>query len=102
MAVSVGYASDIDRVFAILAECARRQPRVLAEPPPGAWIAALGDNGIDVECGFWIADPDQGQSALRGAVLRGALEAFRAEGIEIPFPKRDVTVLSPPQSRPNP
>lgn len=96
VAVSVGYDSDIDRVFAILVDCARGQPRVLAEPAPAAWIAALGDNGIDVECGFWIADPDQGQAGLRGAVLRGALEAFRSEGIEIPFPKRDVTVLSAP------
>ena len=39
----------------------------------------------------WIADPDQGQAALRGAILKDVLEAFRAEGIEIPFPQRDVT-----------
>jgi small-conductance mechanosensitive channel len=96
VAVSVGYDSNIDRVFAILTDSAKGEPRVLADPPPGAWIAALGDNGIDVELGFWIADPDQGQSALKGAVLRGALEAFRAEGIEIPFPKRDVTLVSSP------
>jgi len=92
--VSVGYDSDIDRVYAILIDSARAQDRVLAEPPPLAWISALGDNGIDVELGFWIADPDQGQAGLRGAVLRGALEAFRAEGIEIPFPKRDIRVVS--------
>jgi small-conductance mechanosensitive channel len=94
--VGVGYDSDLDRVFAILIDCARREPRVLPEPSPAAWIAALGDNGIDVELAFWIADPDQGQAVLRGTVLRGALEAFRAEGIEIPFPKRDVTLVSPP------
>jgi len=92
--MSVGYDSDIDRVYAILIDSARAQDRVLAEPPPVAWISALGESGIDVELGFWIADPDQGQAALRGAVLRGALEAFRAEGIEIPFPKRDIKVVS--------
>jgi small-conductance mechanosensitive channel len=96
VAVSVGYDSNIDRVVEILVGCAKSQPRVLADPPPSAWIAALGDNGIDLELGFWIADPDQGLAVLRGAVLRGALEAFRAEGIEIPFPKRDVTLVTPP------
>ncbi len=96
VAVGVGYASNIDRVFEILVGCAKAEPRVLAEPAPAAWIAALGDNGIDVELGFWVADPDQGLAGLRGAVLKGALEAFRAEGIEIPFPKRDVTVVSLP------
>jgi len=94
--VAVGYGSDMDRVFALLLEAARRQPRVLAEPAPAAWITALGDSGIEVELGAWISDPDQGQSALRGAILLDALEAFRAEGIEIPFPQRDVRIVQAP------
>jgi small-conductance mechanosensitive channel len=94
MAVTVGYGSDVDRVFALLLEAARRQPRVLADPAPAAWIANLGDNGIEVELGAWIADPDQGQAALRGAILKDVLEAFRSEGIEIPFPQRDVRVVA--------
>jgi small-conductance mechanosensitive channel len=95
VAVSVGYGSDVDRVFAVLLGIARRQPRLLADPAPSCWITALGDNGIDVELGAWIADPDQGQAALRGAILKEALEAFRAEGIEIPFPQRDVRLVGP-------
>jgi small-conductance mechanosensitive channel len=30
---------------------------------------------------------------LRGAILKDVLAAFRTEGIEIPFPKRDVRVV---------
>jgi small-conductance mechanosensitive channel len=96
--VSVGYGSDMDRVFALLLDIARRQPRVLADPAPGCWIAALGDNGVDVELAAWIADPDQGQAALRGAMLKEILETFRAEGIEIPFPQRDVRLYGPAAS----
>jgi small-conductance mechanosensitive channel len=91
--VTVGYDTDVDRAFALILEAARRQPRVLADPEPGVCIAALGDNGIDIELAVWIADPDQGQMQLRGEILKDVLEAFRAEGIEIPFPKRDVRVL---------
>jgi small-conductance mechanosensitive channel len=94
--VAVGYGSDIDRVFALLLEAARRQPRVLTEPAPAAWITVLGDSGIEIELGAWISDPDQGQSALRGAILLEALEAFRREGIEIPFPQRDIRILQAP------
>ena len=60
------------------------------------WIpvtAAGVINGIDIEMSAWIADPDQGQMQLRGAILKEVLEAFRAEGIEIPFPQRDVRVV---------
>ncbi len=97
--VSVGYGSDVDRVFALLLDIARRQPRVLADPAPGCFIVNLGDNGIDVELGAWIADPDQGQGALRGAILKEALEAFRAEGIEIPFPQREVRWTGVPPAK---
>jgi len=96
--VSVGYGSDMDRVFALLLDIARRQPRVLADPAPGCWIASLGDNGVDVELAAWIADPDQGQAALRGAMLKEILDTFRAEGIEIPFPQRDVRLHGPAAS----
>jgi small-conductance mechanosensitive channel len=100
--VTVGYACDVDRVFAILREAAQAQPRVLADPAPGAAITALGDNGIEVELGVWIADPDQGTASVRGEILKAVLGKFRGEGIEIPFPQRDVrvigaTALSSPQ-----
>ncbi len=91
--VTVGYATDVDRAFALLLAAAQRQPRILADPAPGVFISALGDNGIDIEMSAWIADPDQGQMQLRGAILKEVLEAFRAEGIEIPFPQRDVRVV---------
>lgn len=93
VAVTVGYGSDIDRVIRILVDAAAGQPRVLAAPAPAAWIKALGENGIEMEAGFWIADPAQGQSPLSGAVLRAALEAFRAAGIQLPFPQRDVRII---------
>jgi small-conductance mechanosensitive channel len=91
--VTVGYATDVDRAFVLLLAAAGRQPRILADPAPGVFISALGDNGIDIEMSAWIADPDQGQMQLRGAILKEVLEAFRAEGIEIPFPQRDVRVV---------
>ena len=97
--LSVGYGSDMDRVFALLLDIARRQPRVLADPAPGCFITALGDNGIEVELGLWIADPDQGQAALRGAILKEALETFRAQGIEIPFPQREVRLAGTPPAK---
>jgi small-conductance mechanosensitive channel len=77
-----------------MTEAARREPRVLADPAPSAWIAALGNSGIEMEGGFWIADPDQGHGRLRGAVLRNVLEACRTQGIEIPFPKSDVRLVN--------
>ncbi len=91
--VTVGYDTDVDAAIGLLLAAARRNPRVLADPAPAAWISKLADCGIDIEMGVWIADPDQGQVGLRGELLKQALADFRREGIEIPFPRRDVKIL---------
>jgi small-conductance mechanosensitive channel len=90
--VGVAYASDVERAMQILAETAAAQPRVLAAPPPAAFLAEFADSAILLECGFWIGDPEQGTLALRSDIHRELLRRFRAEGIEIPFAQREVTV----------
>ena len=91
--VQVGYQCDIERALAILVEAAAAQPRVLAEPAPAALVAAFADSGINLELGFWIADPETGIGAVRSEINLAILRAFRAEGIEIPFPQREVRML---------
>jgi small-conductance mechanosensitive channel len=91
--VQIGYASNVERAMEILVEVARQQPRVLAEPPPLAFCLAFADSGINLELGLWIADPQGGILSLRSAVNLEILRRFRAEGIEIPFPQREVRLL---------
>ena len=91
---SIAYSADLDRALDILAECARAQPRVLPRPEPGAFVTALGADGIELEVGFWIRDPEEGTLAVRSDITRQVLRRFAAEGIEIPFPQRDIRIVS--------
>jgi small-conductance mechanosensitive channel len=93
LTVQVSYTSDLERAMAILEETARAQPRVLADPAPGALVTAFGESGIDLELGFWIADPAAGVGAIRSDINLAMWKAFRAEGIEIPFPQREVRIV---------
>jgi small-conductance mechanosensitive channel len=90
--VSVAYASDVDRALGILVQAAQAQPRVLADPAPAAFITGLGADGIDLEVGFWIHDPEEGTLAVRSAISRLLLQRFKDEDIEIPFPQRDIRI----------
>jgi small-conductance mechanosensitive channel len=67
---------------------------VLDTPEPGAFVTAFGADGIDLEVGFWIRDPEEGTLAVRSEIARMVLRRFAAEGIEIPFPQRDVRIVS--------
>ncbi|WP_269532668.1 mechanosensitive ion channel family protein [Chitinimonas sp. BJYL2] len=97
--VQVAYGSDLERISTILVDLARAQPRVLEEPAPQALIKAFGENGIDVELAIWIADSDQGTVVLRSDLNKQIWSAFRAEGIEIPYPRRDVQFIKAPIDR---
>lgn len=86
--VSVGYDSDVEHVSRLLLEAAQRQPRVLVDPAPSALLTAFGADGLEFTLNYWIADPDKGLQGLRSAINKDILAAFRAHGIEIPFPQR--------------
>jgi len=90
----VAYGSDVPAVLALLAEIAGRHPRVLRDPAPVAQVVDLADSGINLELGLWIGDPEGGSQNVRSDVLVQVLSEFRARGIEIPFPQRDVRVLA--------
>jgi len=92
--VSVAYSADVDRALAVLVECARSQPRVQAEPAPAAFITSLGADGVDLEVGFWIRDPEEGTLAVRSEITRLVLQRFAEVGIDIPFPQREVRIVA--------
>jgi small-conductance mechanosensitive channel len=91
--VQVAYKTDVSRALALLEEVARQHPRVLREPAPTAHVVNFADSGIDLELGIWIEDPEQGTLSIRSDVSVGLLAAFRARGIEIPFPQREVRMV---------
>jgi small-conductance mechanosensitive channel len=91
--VQVAYGGDLEHAMAILVEAARAQPRVLADPPPKAFLSAFADSGINLELGFWIADPEEGSLQIKSDIHLAIWKAFRDAGIEIPFPQREVRLL---------
>lgn len=88
--VSVAYDTDLDKLETLLIRLAKDTSRVIADPAPSMSVKALGDNGIEVELGVWIRDPEQGQGALRSELLRRIWRAFVTEGIKVPFPQRQL------------
>ncbi len=92
--VQISYDSDIDAALGILTDAANAHPRVLKAPnPPAAFVARLAENGIDLELGLWVNDPENGQLELRSAINRYVIRAFGEHGIRIPFPQRETRIV---------
>ena len=67
---------------------------VLRDPAPGVAVKALGENGIDLELGAWMEQPEQGPGKLRSELLFDIWQRFRQHGIEVPYPQREVRIVS--------
>ncbi len=88
----ISYESDIRLAMKLAEESAASTDRVIAKPPPRCNLVAFGDSSIDLELRFFIADPHNGVGFVRSEVLLNMWDAFRENGIEFPFPQRDVNL----------
>jgi small-conductance mechanosensitive channel len=87
------YGDDPHEVRRIATEAASGVSRVLAGPAPVCHITGFGDSSVDYILRFWIRDPTQGLTNIRGNVYLALWDAFREHGISIPFPQREVRIL---------
>lgn len=94
----IDYGSNLDAALRIMEDAAKRQDRVLRDPAPAALVRQLGDNGVELELGFWIDDPQLGLGGLRSDILRDVLRGFGASGIQMPLPPRELRVPGQPRS----
>ncbi|MFN7087395.1 MAG: mechanosensitive ion channel family protein [Burkholderiales bacterium] len=91
--LQISYRSDLETAMRVMVEAARRSPRVLADPAPGALVLRFADSGIDLELGVWIEDPQQGTMGLRSEIYLEIWREFKRHGIEIPYPQREIRLL---------
>lgn len=94
--VGISYGAEPRLAMRLMEESAAKVSRVLRNPAPVANLMGFGDSSVDLEVRIWINDPEAGVTNVKSEVLLHIWDAFKANGIEIPFPQRDVHVKSMP------
>jgi small-conductance mechanosensitive channel len=94
--VGIAYDSDLDLATRLMIEAAAAQARVLADPPPKVLLTQFAESSLNLELGFWIADPEEGRGNIISDINIAIWRAFRAGGISIPFPQRDLRIIQDP------
>jgi potassium efflux system protein len=91
--VGVAYGTDVRRVLEILLRVAVGQKDAMKDPAPVVLFTGFGDSSLNFVMRFWTRDADTAPIARSDAGVAIA-EALAAEGIEIPFPQRDLHIRS--------
>jgi MscS family membrane protein len=94
--VGVAYGSDVDRVVAVLEREALAHDAVCRVPEPRVRMRGFGDSSLDFELLCWVEHPSE-RGIVSHHLYMNIYKALGREGIEIPFPQRDVWLRSVPQ-----
>jgi small-conductance mechanosensitive channel len=92
--IGVAYHSDMDRVTKLIEEQLTVEG-ILHLPAPRVFLQTFADNSVNFRVLFWVDDVDV-WVAIRDKVMRGIFKSFQENGVEIPFPQRDIYVKSFP------
>ncbi|WP_372682079.1 mechanosensitive ion channel domain-containing protein [Desulfosarcina sp.] len=91
--VGVAYGSDVEAVMRVLMTVATESNQVLDDPRPKVYFLNFGESSLDFELRVWISDFDN-RFVVMSAIISEIDRRFRVEGVEIPFPQRDLHLRS--------
>ena len=91
--VSVGVSYDIDpkRVESLLLKVGKSHEMTLESPEPFVRFQRFGDSSLDFDLIIYVKDKNY-MFQVRSDLHYSIFELFKKEGIEIPFPQRDLNI----------
>ncbi|MFN2355684.1 MAG: DUF3772 domain-containing protein [Desulfopila sp.] len=87
--VGVAYGSNLEKTREILLDAATSHKALYTHPPPTVLFAGLGESSLDLELRCFLRDIGDILS-VKSDLLFTIYAALNREGIEIPFPQRDI------------
>jgi small-conductance mechanosensitive channel len=91
--VGVAYGSDVKKVTEVLTKVLESHEKVLKYPTPAVLMDGFGDNSVDFRLLFWTSDIDN-WLRTRSDLSTSIYNALDEAGISIPFPQRDLHIVS--------
>ena len=90
--VGISYDSDPEKAIQIIKEALESFEEISKEPPPQIGIQEFGDSSINIGLRYWI--PSNTYFKILYQVNLLVYKHLKAKNIEIPFPQRDVHIIS--------
>lgn len=97
MTFGVSYSDDIDKVRAVIQEVVDADERVLKDPSCVIVVGALADSSVNFYVRPWVKTADYW--AVMWDLTEAIKKRFDDEAISIPFPQRDVHIVSQPEAK---
>ena len=90
--IGIAYSADPHRAIGLIRDCLKRMDNVASEPEPQIGIEAFADSSINIGYRYWVKTEAYYQTQYK--VNLAVFNAFKENGVAIPFPQREVRILN--------
>jgi len=90
--VGVAYDADIEKAKDLIKDVAGEAAWISKEPPPKVVVRNFGESSVDLQLRVWIDNARKRMDTI-SYITDKVKAAFDKNGIEIPYPKRDITII---------
>ncbi len=90
--VGVAYDADIEKAKELIKDVAGQAAWISKEPPPKVVVRNFGESSVDLQLRVWIDNARKRMDTI-SYITDKIKAAFDKNGIEIPYPKRDITLI---------
>ena len=90
--VGVAYDADIEKAKELIKDVAGQAAWISKEPPPKVVVRNFGESSVDLQLRVWIDNARKRMDTI-SYITDKIKTAFDKNGIEIPYPKRDITLI---------
>ena len=91
--IGIAYDADIDKAKELIINVAESANWISKEPPPVVVVKNFGESSVDLQLRVWIKNARNRMNTISYVTDR-VKDAFDKHGIEIPYPKRDITIIN--------
>lgn len=88
----VDYSHNPHQIITLAKATTEGHSRILQFPEPSCLFTGFGDNSLDFQLNFWIADPENGTAGIKSDILLALWDVFDEHNIKIPYPHREVFI----------
>ena len=89
--IGVAYDTDIKKAKDIILKVAASADWIAKDPAPKVVVRNFGESSVDLQLRVWINEARRRMDTI-SYITDQVKEAFDSQGVEIPYPKRDIFV----------
>lgn len=92
--VTVSYDTDIEKLLPLLEAAAATVTRVSKDSPPAAVLRFFAADGLEIEVGFMIVDPENGTFGVTSDVNLAIWRILQSNNVRIPYNQQEIRILN--------